>query len=134
MAVMRYLLLVLCLPLMTVCDERPTGPTSLLNTEFILEPGESMRIEGAALTVRFNGVSGDSRCPADVFCIQGGDAVVRITARSDSSTHDYELHTGNMRPVQHDAITIALVQLSPYPFSSRTIQPDEYRATLIVRR
>ena len=97
-----------------------------------LAPGEAMRIERASLSVRFNRVSGDSRCPADALCIQGGSAAVRITVRSDRSTRDYELHTGDMRPVQHDDMTIALVQLSPYPFSSRTIQPEEYRATLIV--
>jgi hypothetical protein len=39
-----------------------------------------------------------------------------------------------MRPVKHGDLTIELVQLSPYPFSSRTIQPDEYRATLRVTR
>jgi hypothetical protein len=84
--------------------------------------------------VRFNGVSGDSRCPADAICIQGGSADVRITATSDGSTRDYELKTGDMRPVQHDGFTIALVQVAPYPFSSRTIAPDEYRATLKVTR
>jgi hypothetical protein len=57
---------------------------------------------------------------------------VRITAASDRSTADYELHTGDMQPVVHERFVIALVQLSPYPFSSRTIRPDEYRATLRV--
>jgi hypothetical protein len=36
--------------------------------------------------------------------------------------------------VQHDGVTIALVQLTPYPFSSRTIAPGDYRATLKVTR
>jgi hypothetical protein len=130
----RYLLLLFCLFPASACDEAPTGPTSPLDTDFTLAPGEEMGIEGASLSVRFNGVSGDSRCPADAFCIQGGSAAVRITARSDRSTRDYELHTGDMRPVRHEGTTIALVQLSPYPFSSRTIPPDEYRATLKVTR
>jgi hypothetical protein len=79
-------------------------------------------------------VSGDSRCPADAICIQAGSATVHIAARSDESTREYELHTGDMQPVQHDGLTIALVNLAPYPFSSKTIEPDEYRATLKVTR
>jgi hypothetical protein len=86
------------------------------------------------VSVRFNRVSGDSRCPADAVCILGGDALVHITALSRQSSRDYELHTGDMRPVQHDGVTIALVQLQPYPFSSQTIQPGDYRATLKVSR
>jgi hypothetical protein len=131
---MRLLALLFCLLALTGCDESASGPTTPLNTEFILAPGQSTGISGAPLTVRFNGVSGDSRCPADALCIQGGSADVRITASSEGSPREYVLKTGDMRPVQHDGVTIALVQLSPYPFSSRTIGPDEYRATLKVTR
>lgn len=131
---MRIFFLPLCLLAVTACDETLTTPTSPLAAEFVLAPGEVMGIEGASLSVRFDGVSGDSRCPADALCILGGSADVRITAISDRSTRDYVLKTGDMRPVQHEGVTIALVQLSPYPFSARTIEPDEYRATLRVTR
>jgi hypothetical protein len=39
-----------------------------------------------------------------------------------------------MQPARYGDLTIALVELAPYPFSSRTIEPDEYRATLRVTR
>jgi hypothetical protein len=130
----RYVLLLFCLLLASACDEAFTGPTSPLDTAFTLAPRQEMWIEQASLSVRFNGVSGDSRCPADAFCIQGGSAAVLITVQSNRSAREYELHTGDMRPVEHEGLTIALVQLSPYPFSSRTIPPDEYRATLKVTR
>lgn len=114
------------------CDESPTGPS--LNEEFTLAPGEAVTIPEAGLRVRFDGVDGDSRCPADVVCVQGGDAVVRITVSDRATAWHYELHTGDMAPVTHDALTIGLVQLQPYPFSSRTIEPDEYRVTLTVTK
>jgi hypothetical protein len=119
------------------CDEAPQplqGPSSELDAEFTLAPGESMRITDTPLVARFNGVTGDSRCPADAVCIQGGSASVGITVRSDGSTRDYELRTGDMQPVQHDGFTISLVDLQPYPFSSRTTAPQDYRATLKVTR
>ena len=45
-----------------------------------------------------------------------------------------ELHTGNMQPVTSGNLTIELVQLTPYPFSGKTIQQEDYRATLKVSR
>jgi hypothetical protein len=131
---MRCVLLGFCLLSVTTCAGSPTRPTTSLNTEFTLAPADVMRIDGTSLTVRFNEVSGDSRCPADAVCIQGGSADVRISAQSDSSARSYELHTGDMHPVQHEGLTISLVQLAPYPFSSRVIPPEEYRATFKVTR
>src|SRR5712691_89624 len=99
--------------------------------------GETADVPGASIRIRFQGVMGDSRCPADVVCIQGGDALVRIDVlptENPGPSVTYELHTGNMRPVEHAGLTIALVQLSPYPFSSRSVSPGEYRATLRVGR
>jgi hypothetical protein len=85
--------------------------------------------------LRFEGVTGDSRCPIDAICIQGGDASVQLTVVPDSGAgRAYVLHTGDMRPVSHNELTIALVDLTPYPFSTRPVAPQEYRATVRVSR
>ena len=131
---MRSVLVLICLLWLTACDESITGPSVGLNENFELQPGGSALISGASFAVRFNRVTGDSRCPADAICIQGGDAIVSITAIDDDALVDLELHTGSMAPVRYGSYTITLVQLQPYPFSSRTIRPDEYRATLKVTR
>lgn len=125
-----------CLLLTTACDEKsPTGPRVPLNQEFTLAPGQTASIENTSVRVQFVRVSGDSRCPADAVCIQGGDALVHIRA-TDGGSADYELHTGDSSraTVSHGGMRIQLVQLQPYPFSSRTIAPGEYRATLTVTR
>lgn len=116
------------------CDESVTGPSVGLDATFTLAPGEAVSIADTSLIVQFQGVEGDSRCPADAFCIQGGDAIVRVVVLSSGNRRDYELHTGSMAPVRHDGLTVALVELSPYPFSSRTIAPGDYRASLRVTR
>jgi hypothetical protein len=125
-----------CLLFVTACDEKtPTGPSVPLNQEFTLAPGQAATIQDAAVRVQFVSVSGDSRCPADALCIQGGDALVHVRA-GDGGMQDYELHTGDeaRAVVVHGALRIQLVNLQPYPFSSRTIAPDDYRATLRVTR
>ena len=131
---MRFVVLLFCLLAVTACDERVTGPTSPLNSEFTLAPGETVALEGASLSVRFNRITGDNRCPADALCVLGGSADVSVTAVSDGSTRDHVLRTGDMQPVQHDGFTISLVQVSPYPFSAQTIAQHEYRVTLRVTR
>jgi hypothetical protein len=114
----------------TACRDT-TGPSASIDQTFTLAPGDRMTIDGTATRIRFLGVDGDSRCPADAFCIQGGDAVVRLEVQSGArGTEPLDLHTGTMAPVIHDDLSIALVQLAPYPFSGRAIEQTEYRATL----
>ena len=64
-----------------------------------------------------------------------GDALVHIRA-GDSNASEYELHTGDeaRATITHAGLRIQLVNLQPYPFSSRTIEPQDYRATLRVAR
>lgn len=113
----------------------PAAPSALLGETFVLAPGGMARISGTVTTVRFAGVLGDSRCPADAFCIQGGDAIVRIELQSGSGAAEpRDLHTGSLEPVRYGDLTVALVQLEPYPFSASPIDPDAYRASLRVTR
>jgi hypothetical protein len=133
---MRIYSAVFCLLAMTACSEKgPTAP-SPVSRELVLAPGQTVRVSEAGIALRFDGVSGDSRCPADVFCVHGGDALVQIVVLPARGTSQgYALHTGDMRPVSHEDLTIALVELVPYPFSSKPpIQSADYRATLRVTR
>ena len=134
---MRSLTLLICLLAATACDEKsPIGPTVALNERFTLAPSETATIQDADILVQFVEVTGDSRCPADALCIQGGDALVHIRVRDGATLSPYELHTGDSSraTVTYKQVRIALVELQPYPFSSRTIAPMDYRATLTVTR
>jgi hypothetical protein len=100
-----------------------------------LAPGQTAAVTEAGIALRFEGVSGDSRCPIDAICITGGDALVQIAVLPNrGSSQAYALHTGDMRPVVHNDLTIALVELTPYPYSARPTLPTDYRATLRVSR
>jgi hypothetical protein len=133
----RPLIAILCLLAVTACDEKnPVGPTVSVNERFTLAPSEVATVRDLNLLVQFQAVTGDSRCPADALCIQGGDALVHIQVVDGGRTFAYQLHTGDSSraTVTHEQARIALVELQPYPFSSRTIAPGEYRATLTVTR
>jgi len=132
---MPALLVFICLLAATGCDEKsPTAPGVPLNQQFTLKRSESATIDPTSIRIQFTEVTGDSRCPADAVCIQGGDAVVHVRVEDSGERSDYELHTGDSTRASavHKQYRISLVQLEPYPFSNRTIPQDEYRATLTV--
>ena len=135
MAKNSLIAVLLCLVLGTACSESmPASPSIPPNQQVTLAPGQSAPIVGTSLTLEFLGVSGDSRCPGDALCIQGGDALVHIIVRGDRSA-EYELHTGDSsrQSALREGWRITLANLQPYPFSSRPpIQPDQYRATFAI--
>ena len=134
---MRVGFVLLCLLYVTGCDEKsPAGPTVPLNERFTLAAGETVAIAEAGMSIQFLRVTGDSRCPADAVCILGGDAVVEVRAFDGGDASLLSLHTGDASQSAgvHRGASISLVELQPYPFSSRTIDQDDYRATLMVRR
>jgi hypothetical protein len=132
---MRQALIAIAVAVCAACS--PSGPTARLDENFVLAPGESARVTSADVTIRFVAVRSDSRCPADAICIQAGEAIIRIDvlpSTGDAGARTYDLHTANSQPVRHGDVSIALVELSPYPFASRPTQPGDYRATLRVTR
>ena len=134
---MRPLILALCLLSTTACSSNnPIGPTVPLDEQFTLARGEAASIDDTSLTIRFDGVTGDSRFPVDAACITGGDATVHVHASGVGIPASYELHTGDSSraTVTHGSFRISLVELQPFPFSGRTIPQEEYRAALRVTR
>lgn len=133
----RAYALACCLLAATACDEKsPTGPTVPLDRRFTMSPGGLVNVEDAGFRLQFVGVTGDSRCPADAICVWAGDASVHLRVLEGSGRADYQLHTVEVprAAVTHRAVRIALAELQPYPFSTRTIAPGDYRATLMVTR
>jgi hypothetical protein len=132
---MRVGFVLLTVLTLAACSDKTPATPSPIAREVILAPGQTASVEEASISIRFQGVTGDSRCPGDAICITGGSAQVNIEvipARGDRQP--YVLHTGDMRPVTHGDLTIGLKELSPYPFVTRPIQPGDYRAKLEVTR
>jgi hypothetical protein len=111
-----------------------TTPTVPIDQTFELRVGASAAVAGTSMTVRFDEVTGDLRCPIDAFCILGGSATVRITVIDDRGTFPYEIKTASDAPVRHHDTAIQLVELLPFPFSTRITDPEDYRATLRVTK
>ena len=112
-------------------SDGPSTPSSPQQVQIAL--GQSQRV--GALSVRFDEVSGDSRCPVGVQCVWEGDAVVVLTvsepARSGAAL---ELHTAGRFPREgtYGRYRVQLVSLEPQPRADEPVRRDLYRATLLI--
>jgi hypothetical protein len=133
---MRLAIAALALMLTACNGDTPGGPSTPVDVRVVLAPGGEATVPGAGTVIRFEGVASDSRCPGDAICVWAGDAIVRVVVLSSgSASSTYELHTVDLKPVQHRDVTIALEALSPYPFASKgPIPAGDYRATLRITR
>jgi hypothetical protein len=125
----------ICLLATTACsDDSPTRP-SPVSRQVVLAPGQTAAILEGGVSIRFQEVAGDSRCPATAICVWSGDALVRVEVIPlFGGRQTYDLHTADRRAVTHEDLTIALVELAPYPLNATPIPQADYRATLRVTR
>ena len=106
-----------------------------LGDQFTLRVGESTSIGELGLWMRFIQVVEDSRCPASVSCIWGGDGAVLIeVAPLNGDSKESVLHT-NTEPssIPLGRAEVQLVKLDPYPATPGSIPAGEYILTLTTR-
>ena len=107
-----------------------------LGQEFDLKINQEAMIEGEALAVVFESVLEDSRCPEGVDCIWSGNAKIRLRSGKQKQTPAaVELNTNvGSKSSSYLNYEISLVALKPRPKADKPVQPNEYRATLIVTK
>ena len=113
------------------CSSSPTAPTNPIVVT--LAPGQSTQV--GALSVKFIGVTIDTRCPANALCIQVGDAFVALETTVLGAKREFELQILNptKRSTTHRNYFIELQEVRPYPFGE-PIKPADYRVTLRIAR
>ena len=120
---------------LAACGDNPAGPTVPTGQEFQLRPGKSVAVEGTGLSLRFDLVASDSRCPANAICVTLGDAEAIFTiSEAARPATSVTLHT---RPGEGQRATVSgwsltLTRLDPHPYAGTRISPDDYRASLRV--
>lgn len=131
---MRYstLVAILCA---TACGTGPLGPNvqQTGKDEFAVGYGASFVVPGTPLEIAFQALLGDSRCPSDVVCVWEGEGRVELgLTLGDGPTVPVELNTRGPRTATHGGFLITLVELDPYPVSTRPQVPADYVAHLRV--
>lgn len=117
---------------------RPS-PGSEYGAPFVVGVGDTLAIGGDGLTLRFEGVSNDSRCPTDVTCIWEGEALVALRAQApsqDARTLELRVLGGGGSEAAEYAgrFVVQVTKLEPAPVSTSQIPAGAYKATLVVTR
>ncbi|MDR6672843.1 hypothetical protein [Xanthomonas sp. 1678] len=92
------------------------GPVASRPIEGAVRLGEIAAVDGPR--VRPDRVIEDSRCPADVQCIQAGRLIVRATVLGGGWSKEIDLTLGVPVPVADGMLT--LVDATPVPVGSET--------------
>jgi len=105
-----------------------------LGKQFDLKAGEAAVVAPDGLTVGFDRILGDSRCPTNVYCFWPGDAAGVLWARLPSRDKKaFELHTfRDFRwKVTYHHYEITLINVAPYPHEGVPIPPQDYVVTVL---
>jgi len=131
---------------------RTAAPLPLLTitvgNEFTLAPGQSAAVTGTDLTITFNSIVGDDRCPSEVECAVSGSVTVSLSVQQgDDPASEVTLQTftdqegraperefeGMTDRVGVDDYLIRVVRVLPYPQNiSKEIKDSDYQVTLLV--
>jgi hypothetical protein len=116
----------------------PTTSAPELGTTFNVRFGEQATISSEGLTLKFNQLLGDSRCPVDVVCVWEGQAEILVRAsHPPDPAADVQIHTRSDDPnnqAGYLGYTIALERVVPDKRSTHTTQLDDHCAELRVER
>lgn len=106
------------------CDSSDPDPArSQPAADLQLELGETGQADG--LTITFESVTGDSRCPEGVECIWAGEARVRLVVNGTSEeilAMDAVLAPDAV--IQRGDVTLRAIDLTPYPGSRAAERGD----------
>jgi len=108
-----------------------------IDSEFLFQINQSTKIKSEDITITFLNVTADSRCPADVMCVWMGQADIELFVQKGDEESSINLSIGGDSSPEEsifDMYLIQLLELAPYPYSSKVIQPDEYTATLKISK
>ena len=108
-----------------------------LDSEFVLQIDQSAEIKSEDMKITFLNVTADSRCPSDVTCIWQGQAGIELDVQKGEVESIVSLSIGGDSSPEEsifNSYLIQLVDLSPYPVSTKNIQSDEYTVTINITK
>ncbi|MBX2926960.1 MAG: hypothetical protein KF852_03925 [Saprospiraceae bacterium] len=132
MKTILFTLIVALLSMAASCDKKSDGGFNL-GESFELKHGERNDCTCGALAATFTSVVEDSRCPSDVTCVWAGRIIVTLEIELDGAPQTVTLSSeNNENQVTVGAYLVTMNEVTPYPVSTTTIQPQDYKVNLTI--
>lgn len=121
-------------------DAEPHEFTVTTSDPFELKLGDTAFLEGTELSMTFSNLLMESRCPANVVCIQAGEAEILLeVAVGNSGSFQVVANIPGLVPTPHrfnniiqfEGLRFQLLQLTPYPVDGgQAPNSQEYSALI----
>jgi hypothetical protein len=117
------------------CGGQTTGPSAPLDARVTIGYGQTLSTDGG-VSLRFDTVLEDSRCPMNAMCVWAGQAIVQVTVIESDRERRAEIRSDPpaSRTARVGDLRLEWQQLEPYPVAGRPMTPSEYRLTVRVTR
>lgn len=102
---------------------------NVLPADFNLRIGEIKKVHD--IDIKLSAVTGDSRCPSDVVCIQAGKVDINILLSDEKGSVTKRLSTDG-DPLIYNNYKFSIVSVSPIPHSNKKIEKSEYTVKIHV--
>jgi hypothetical protein len=131
------LISVVILTILSSCQSSEGTIKVSLNDEFSLAIGQTAELQEEQLTIKFEGIQEDSRCPRGATCIWQG-RVSCVLQVSDSSDSTKIVLTEPGLSDQYGKIIYKKYEFTshvqPYPELGKKISSEEYRVLLTIKK
>jgi hypothetical protein len=99
--------------ILTVCSS-PTTSANELPVIVDLAAGNRVSLVGQGVTLRFDSVVTDSRCPMGAFCIWAGQAILSFTLTGPNAPASGRLLLASDRPDSTLGVVLSAEEVTPY--------------------
>jgi hypothetical protein len=114
-------------------DAQPGPSVSVVGDTAFLELPVGRSADNGEITVTFEGVSEDSRCPRGVQCVWEGNGAIRLTLTGGDETQLVILNSAlNPRQTSFGPYLIGFRDLTPYRVSGEPFDTREYAAHIAI--
>jgi hypothetical protein len=128
--------LICVISLLFGCTSEPLAMQADAGNEFVLSIGQEVHISGEHLSIVFEDVIEDSRCPLDVTCIWEGRASVLVQVTYGNATYKVVLSEPGLTDYAVDTFIDYSISfhLEPYPVEAINISKEDYRLRMTISR
>ena len=136
---MKIFAFLIILNIFGLCSDSSVNPqmkSFILSDTLQIKYQETLVNEEEDISIKFDELLSDGRCPIDVICVWEGDAELKFTFFSNTlETVKFNLHTAGNYFIKDTAVLgyhIKLFNLYPYPHSKKEVSKNSYEAKIIV--
>ncbi|HHM21879.1 MAG TPA: hypothetical protein ENJ20_07625 [Bacteroidetes bacterium] len=114
-------------------------PLPGLGSPFTIDYGEKVQLTDG-LSIRFEEVTTDSRCPCEAECITAGQIGVKLKITTNDTEllklftlAGYDDLEGAVTKTRFDGYLIELKDVLPYPCNGQPDKPEDYKVEVLVK-